>query len=112
MTVLAGSLPRLVMARKHHSIAPSNASTPVYLNSSGDSEKAESRQQYWLIPALGALSGFAMTLPLRCAASLRLAGRAFLCFGLRPDCCGQRPLDGRRSFQQVRDLPRIGVAEP
>jgi hypothetical protein len=54
---------------------------------------------------------YAMALPLRCAASLRLAGKLFKFLRVSDPAVLDR-LGFRASQRQVEDLPRIGAAEP
>src|SRR6266403_822534 len=51
-----------------------------------------------------------MAKPLRCAASLRLAGTSSSSFGVSDP--GHRPVETEKTNRQVTDLPRIGVAKP
>ena len=51
-----------------------------------------------------------LALPLRCAASLRLAPRPYFFAGAPTR--GHRPTNLWDEFRQVVDLPRIGVAKP
>src|SRR5215471_5224591 len=55
-----------------------------------------------------------MARPCRCAASLRLAGDGFIfiCRSLTCFLRSQTANSFRKNVRQVRDLPRIGMAEP